>query len=98
MRESVTVRESKGEGERERERASEIPVGLHRFGSRRLGMRSVAVELADLADLGELATGRAGGSGLFRCGDRAGCWQICFNYLLSLPVRGDCEPRERRSA
>ncbi len=70
MRESVTVRESKGEREREREKASEIPVGLRRFRSRRLGMRSVA---AELADLGELATGEAGGSRPFRCCDRVGC-------------------------
>ena len=69
MRESVTVRESKGEREREREKASEIPVGLRHLRSRRLGMRSVAVELADLVDLGELAAGRAGGFRLFRCCD-----------------------------
>ena len=37
----------------------ERPVGLRRFGSKRLGMRSVAVELADLADLSELAASGA---------------------------------------
>ena len=84
MRESVTVRESKGERERGREKVSEIPVGLRRFRSRCLGMRSVAVELADL---GKLAAGGAGRSRPFHCCDRVGCWRICFNSLsLSLSL------------
>jgi hypothetical protein len=52
-------------------------------------MRSVALELADL---GKLDVGGAGGSGPFRYCDQAGCWQswrICFNSLsLSRMVIG----------